>query len=123
MEEFVKLLLEQVIPVLGTILGSLACWGALMLAKKLGLDVSEKNEASLRSAVRYGIGHAEEWAASKAKLEVIKPVDGAAKLSFVMEELKKRYPKLLPDELKRLIHEEIAFIQGVGATGALGDET
>lgn len=109
-------LLGYVIMSLGTILVALASWAVKKLSDKLGFELDEQKEEALRAQVRRAIGHAEEWARRRAKAgEGV--TDGGEKLKFVLAIMERLAPNLTPDDLDRLIHEEIAFLRNVGASG------
>jgi hypothetical protein len=107
--------LEYLLPACAVLLTALASWGLKRLATKLGLQVDLTQEAAIRQAVRAAIGAAEEMAAKKLKLEDKGP--DMDKLGWVITTLDKQWPKLAPEDLERMIHEEIASMSGVGATG------
>lgn len=108
--------LGYVFPVLAIILTSLAAWGLQRLAVKFGIDINLKRDAAIRFAVRAAIAGAEEWAARKLKLDDQK-VHASEKLAWVKKVIEAQWPKLLPDDLDRIIDEELATMRGVGATG------
>jgi hypothetical protein len=107
--------LEYLLPGCAVLLTALASWGLKRLATKLGLQVDLTQAAALRQAVRAAIGAAEELAAKKLKLD--DKSESMDKLGWVISTLDKQWPKMAPDDLERMIHEEIASMSGVGATG------
>jgi len=107
--------LEYLIPACAVMLTALSSWGLKRLATKLGVEVELTKDAAIRQAVRAAIGAAEELAAKKLKLE--DKGEDMDKLGWVISTLDKQWPKMAPDDLERIIHEEIASMSGVGATG------
>jgi len=109
-------LLPYVILPVGGILSAVLIWLGKLLATKLGIQISAEQEAAMRRAIRAAVAGAEELAAAKLKAGALKPV-GADKLQMVVDAVTAKYPKVLPDELRQLIHEELGAISGAGATG------
>lgn len=109
-------ILSYVFPVLAAVLVAVASWGLSKLGKKWGIEVDLAKDAAVRQAIRIAIGGAEEWAARKLKLED-KKVQGAEKAKWVHDVVSRMFPKLFPDDLDRMIDEELAAMSGVGATG------
>jgi len=116
MPEFIALILSYLLPILASILASLAGWGLLLLARKIGLDVSFKQDNAIRTAIRQVVFGVEELAAHKLKIEN-KPTD---KAQLALDMLTTQFPKMLPDDLKRMMHEELGMLPGMGASGFVG---
>lgn len=106
------------LPLLAAVLTAVAWKLVAALLKKWGVDLSESQERALRSSVRRAIGGAEEWAARELKIDKAKK-SGGEKEAWVRMRLKKLYPDLLDDDLALYIDEELARINGVGASGEL----
>ena len=100
--------------------------------KKMGMDIKLTENHIIREAIRKGIGAAEEWAQDEAMKLLGRgdSIDGedsnlpspSAKIGFVVTaaqySLKMQGIKnVLPEDLRLIIQEEIAFMPGVGATG------
>ena len=116
MSEFGKMIIENLLPVVGALLTALSTYAVRLIAAKLKLQIAAEEEAMLRFAIRKAIAGAEEWAARKAHVNS-KPVAGADKARWVSERIKDIYPSVENNEITRLIDEELASIKGVGATG------
>ncbi len=106
----------QVLPPLTALLVAFIMWGLRKLFKKIDWDVTVKQDAALRELIRAAIGGAEELAAKALKVDETK-VGGAEKLDWVREQVTKLWPDAIPADLDGLIHQELARIYGVGATG------
>jgi hypothetical protein len=115
MQETIHAIIAELLPVLTAILTALAAYGVTLLAKRFKIQLSDEHQAVIRLAVRKAIGGAEEWAARKAGVKT-DAVDGAEKAQWVHARVKALFPTLSPDELDRLIDEELATIKGAGAT-------
>ena len=109
-------ILGYLLPVMAALLTALGSWGLTMLAKKFGLDIDLRKDAMIRNAVRNGIAAAEEWGQRQIKDEDNGP-SGAAKLEWAKGLIMKQWPKMLPEDLDRMLDEELAQMQGPGATG------
>jgi len=107
--------LSYVVPIAGSLLSVLGAWLLLLLKKRLNLNIDVTRDSMLRSAIRAAIAGAEEWAARRLKTG--QKTDSHAKLQWVVDALIVQYPKLLPDDLKRTIDEELGLMPGAGATG------
>jgi len=117
--EFGKAILEQVLPVLGALIAALAAVALQKLQKKLGIELSAKEQASLMEAARKGIAYAEEKAARELKLDVSSEdrQRGAQKAQWAKGFVQAQFPKLKDEALDRLLDAELASMTGVGATG------
>lgn len=115
MAEFGQQLLAYLIPILGSLLAAVATWAITRLAQKYGVDLNLKRDTAIRSTIRSAILGAEEWAARKAKVE--RKPEGSEKAAYVSKLIQAKWPKLLPEDLDRLIDEELARTPGTGATG------
>lgn len=116
MQDLLHSIIAELLPVLSAILTALAAYGVTLLAKRFKLQLADEHQAILRLAVRKAISGAEEWAARKAGVES-DPIAGSKKAEWVHARLKAMYPDLAPDELDKLIDEELGAIKGVGASG------
>ena len=116
MSEFGKIIIENLLPVMGALLTALSTYAVRLIAAKLKIQVAAEEEAMLRYAIRKGIAGAEEWAARKASINP-SPIKGADKALWVSDRIKEMYPNIQANEITRLIDEELASIKGVGATG------
>ena len=115
MSDLWTLFLSYMLPIFASILATLAAYALALLGKKIGVEVDLTKDAAIRVGIRKLIGAAEEWAARKAKVEE-KP-EGKDKARYVLDLAAKQWPKLLPDDLERILDEELASTKGVGATG------
>lgn len=88
MNPYVAAIIENVLPVLLTILTpillALASWVLLKIKQKTGLAISAEQEKMLDGAIEKGIGFAEQWALNKAKVPADAP-DSAQKLDKALE--------------------------------------
>lgn len=116
MQDLIHSLIAELLPVLSAILTALAAYGVSLLAKRLKLHLADEHQAILRLAVRKAISGAEEWAARKAGVSQDR-VAGAQKAKWVHNRLNSMFPDLTPDELDKMIDEELGAIKGVGASG------
>ena len=119
MEEIMKHVINELIPVLGALLTALATYGVSLLTKRFKIQLNEEHKVLTRIAVRKAISGAEEWAYRKGKIEE-RSVEGIEKAQWVHERVKKAFPKLASDELDLLIDEELGSIKGVGSSGDKG---
>jgi hypothetical protein len=119
MEEIMKHIISEVIPVLGALLTALATYGVSLLTKRFKIQLSEEHKVLTRIAVRKAISGAEEWAYRKGKIED-RSVNGGEKATWVHNRVKKAFPNLASDELDLLIDEELGSIKGVGSSGEQG---
>jgi len=115
MEDLMKHMAEALLPVFGALLTAFSSYAVTLVARRLKIRLADEEQAMLRGAVRKAIAGAEEWAARKANLDT-DPVAGARKAQWVHERIKENFPKVAPDELDRLLDEELAMIADVGAT-------
>jgi len=115
--------IPYVIQGLGVLILGLFGWALLVLQARWKVDLGVAQDSMLRTAARKGIGWLEELSASRLKLQM-KPIESAAKLKMLTDALSKQFPKMAPEDLQRVIHEELAAMAGVGATGsrAIGSE-
>lgn len=116
MQDLLHSVIAELLPVLTAILTALAIYGLSLLAKRFKIQLADEHQAILRLAVRKAISGAEEWAARKAGVES-DPIEGSKKAQWVHERLKDMYPDLAPDELDKMIDEELGAIKGAGASG------
>lgn len=113
-------ILSYLLPVAALVLTTLLSWGMTYLGRRYKVQLDLTQDAALRVAVRAAIGGAEEWGARKLKIQG-KRVPSAEKAAWVKKAVTSQWPKLLPEDLDRLLDEEIAAMHGVGATvGAVG---
>lgn len=117
MEDFIKMIAEALLPIVGALLTALSTYAVSLIAKRLKLRLSEEEMIFVRAHLRKAVAGAEEWAARKAKLES-KPVAGASKALWVHERMKEMFPNLTSDQLDKLIDEELATLSDIGATGS-----
>ena len=121
-----ELLSEHVLPPLIQMLGVLLCalsgYALRLLLRKFKIQLDDVVETSLRASVRGASRGAEEWAARELKVGRPKPLS-EDKMDFAKNLVRQRWPDAVPGELERLIDEEIAALNGVGATGdSIGTE-
>lgn len=116
MELLVKPLVEIVLPVLATVLTALGALVVQRLQHKFKIEVNEKEQDAIRACIRRAIIGAEEWAARKIGHEKLDRVAGLDKAEKVLSVVRRAYPKLEEAEVLQMIDEEIALIQGLGAT-------
>lgn len=117
----IKSIASATIPVLGSILTALASYALLLLAQKYKLSLNVAKESIVRLVIRRFIASAEEVAAAALKVTPQKPK--LDKLEFVMKLLLDRFPTIASKTLNQMIHEELAQMPGVGATGKLAIKT
>ena len=104
--------LSYLLPVLASVLAALASYAIRLLARRFKIELDAQAEAALRLAVRRTIFAVEELAARKLKVES-KPTDkGQAALST----LQALFPNMLPEELARILDEELGQTPGIGAS-------
>jgi hypothetical protein len=108
--------LAYLIPVVGAFLAALLGWALALLAKRLGIQTTAAQDAALRAAIRAAIGGAEEWAARKAKAGELQP-SGKEKAERVVDIVARQWPAVLPADLHLRLDEELAAVEGCGATG------
>ena len=108
-------LFGYMLPGIAGVLVALLSWLLLLGARRLGLNIDLARDSMIRGAVRAAIAGAEEWAARKLKAG--SKTGGAEKLQWAIDQLRERYPGALPDELRRMVDEELGLMIGVGATG------
>jgi len=109
-------IVESLIPVAGAVVTALLSWLLAVLAKRWGLALSQEQEAALRAGIRVAIGGVEEAALARVKGGSA-PMAGADKLQMALAAVQTRWPKAIPEDLVRMVHEELAQVRGVGATG------
>jgi len=110
-------ILGTVMEMLVIILASLATWAVSLIGRKMGIELNLSKDALIRRGIRNAIAGAEEWAEERIKYEDVSKVSAAEKLKFVRGIIKSQFPKLVPDDLDRMLKEELAQMEGVGATG------
>jgi hypothetical protein len=108
-------ILGALLPVLAAFLAGLLAWVLSIVARKLGISLDLAKDAAVRGAIRAAIGGAEEWAARRLKAGE-PAASGADKLSWVLNAVSERFPGLVPDNLRRMVDEELAALPKVGAT-------
>lgn len=108
--------LQAMLPIITTVLTAFAVQGLRLLSKKFKLDIDLTNDAILRIAIRSAIGGAEEWAARELKLDGKSTIVSSDKVALVRGVIKAKYPDLTSEEFDTLLDEELAAMEGVGAT-------
>lgn len=120
MEDTLNSVLSDLLALAGIILVSVMSWAAKKLADKYGIEVDVGTEARYRHMIRGLIGRAEEEVRARssrlAEGEELSPEE-RDKLAMVLRWAKEKIPALSDSELTSMIHEELSFIPGVGATG------
>lgn len=116
MRELLNEIMGYILQGLAALISAMILVGLQRLAKRFNLQLSEREQAMVRGAVRKAIAGAEEWAARELKANR-QPVAGVQKAARVKGMVTAQWPKLLPDDLDRMIDEELAAMSGVGATG------
>jgi hypothetical protein len=116
MRELLNEIMGYVLQGLAALISAMILVGLQRLAKRFNLQLSEREQAMVRGAVRKGIAGAEEWAARELKAHR-QPVAGVQKAARVKSMVAAQWPKLLPEDLDRMLDEELAAMAGVGATG------
>lgn len=119
MEDISQHIIKELLPVMGAILTALATYGVSLLTKRYKIQLNEEHQILMRLAIRKAISGAEEWAYRKAKVED-RSVAGAEKAVWVHNRIKTLFPNLAPDELDKIIDEELGSIKGVGSSGDKG---
>ena len=116
MHDLINEVFSYVLQGLATLIGAFALVGVQRLARRFGLQISDRENEMLRAAVRNGIAGAEEWAARELKIRGVQ-VAGVQKLDRVKNAVTAAFPKLIPADLDRMVDEELAQMPRVGATG------
>jgi hypothetical protein len=107
-------ILAYVLPILASVLTALATYALRLLARRFKLDIDARAEAAIRLGIRRTIFAVEEAAARRLKVES-KPTD---KGKLALDVLAKLFPDMLPEELARMLDEELGQTPGVGASAA-----
>jgi len=88
MNPYLSEILQNLLPVVGTLIGAvlsvLVAWVLKKVKEKAGLDIAASQQQQLLTALDHGIGLAEQWAASKLKTGAPVP-SGAEKLDKALE--------------------------------------
>ena len=106
-------ILSYLLPILASVLAGLASWAVKLLINKWGLEVDLTRDATTRRLIRAAIFAAEEVAARRLKVEG----KGTDKAKLVLDYLVKAFPKMLPEDLARMLDEEIGALPLIGASG------
>ncbi len=110
--EWFKIVLENILPVLFTILVPimvvLGRWFIRYLEKKLDFDMAQETEAQLMGYIRQGISYAEEKALAAVEVDPQDMTPGQAKLNnalgYVREQVERQgWDELAGEKLARLI--------------------
>lgn len=115
MKEISLELLSMLLPVIAAVLTAMSSWAIGLLVKRYKLKLSLDQDEVVRLAIRRAIWAAEEWAARELKLGN-KDITGVEKAQWVKSLLIQLYPDLIPNDLDRMLDEELAQIGGLGAT-------
>ncbi len=115
MSDLWPLFLSYVLPILASALVSVVTWGLTRLTQKYGIELDLTRDSAMRYSIRKIATGAEEIAAKR--LGVDPKMSGKDKLDYVLAIATKQWPKMLPEDLSRILHEELAGMSGVGATG------
>lgn len=117
MNPYVQVILENVLPIVATVLGvlvtALVPLLALWLKKKFGLDIAVSQQKMLADSLDHGIGLAEQWSAGKLKASEPR-VSGAEKLDkaleFVTAQIKARgLEEKSKEELTKLLEARLGI--------------
>ncbi len=84
--------------------------------KRFALDISDRTEEAIRLAVRNGARGLQEMAARKLKVEQV-TMSGVEKADTLRKWVQQKWPKLSDEEVDRYIDEELAYMNGMGASG------
>jgi hypothetical protein len=109
-------ILEQLLPVMGTVVSAVVSYVLTLLAKRYQLQLSNEQELQLRLTIRSAIAGAEEWGARKMNVEKLDHVSGKLKAEYALSIIKALYPKSQEEDIMKLIDCEIATMQDLGAT-------
>ena len=107
--------LPPILGALGTAISVLLTWLLALFVKKTGIAINIAKDSQIRAIIRSVIRGIDERAAAAAK--VGSPWESMGKLKEAVKIAKALLPKLLSTEIERYIHEELAAMQGAGATG------
>ena len=116
MHELAITVFEVLIPVLASVLTALAAIVLKKLQKKFDVELTAKENESVKTLIRDGIASAEEWAARKANLKDGSVASGREKAHRVISLVKDVFPKITDNEVAMLIDAEVARTEGLGAT-------
>ena len=109
-------LIEQLLPIMGTVVSAIVSYVLTLLAKRYKLQLSNEQETQLRLTVRSAIAGAEEWGARKMNVDKLDYVSGKEKADYALSIIKSLYPKAEQQDIMKLIDCEIATMQDLGAT-------
>jgi uncharacterized membrane protein YhiD involved in acid resistance len=92
--EYIKIILDAVIPTLAPIIASafglVAIWALHQLQKKFGVEASAKQDELVFDAAQKAVWYAEEWAKKQVAVDPTKLPSGAEKLAKAMEFVKEQ---------------------------------
>jgi hypothetical protein len=108
--------LEQLLPIMGTVVSAVVSYVLTLLAKRYQLQLTQEQEHQLRTSVRSAIAGAEEWGARKMNAEKLDYVEGKEKAEYALSIIKTLYPKAKETDILKIIDCEIATMQDIGAT-------
>lgn len=108
--------LEQLLPIMGTLVSGIVSYVLTLLAKRYQLQLSQEQEHQLRLSIRSAIAGAEEWGARKMNSEKLDYVEGKAKAEYALSIIKTLYPKANETDILKIIDCEIATMDNLGAT-------
>ena len=127
LEEFHAQVMNILIPVFVTLIGSLATWLLLKIKAKLHLDVSDKTMTQWTDLARAAALRGGEWARQKSKglvegkkLPGGEVMDVAAKWAIQMAEHQK-LPEMAREKLEGLIESELFKLRREQAVEVAGD--
>ncbi len=106
---------SYILPVLEIVLIIVARLLYQWAKKRFDLDISERTDAQIRLAIRNGARGLEELAAKKLKVEP--DSDGLDKAKLLWAQIEKKWPDLTSDEFDTMLNEELAYMDGMGASG------
>lgn len=126
-EEFTSQLMNILIPVFVTFIGSLATWLLMKLQKKFKLQLSDQTQKQWADLARSAALRGAEWARKKSKdltegkkLPGGEVMDVAAKWAIQMAEHQK-LPELAREKLEGLIEAELFKLRREQAVETAGD--
>ena len=113
--------LTALMQLVALVLAGLIAWAVKLLADKFKVTISADQQAMLQSAAKSAVFYAEEWAAKKVNLSQT-AATGSDKLSAAIAFVTSKLPGVDPTEASDAIHAVLGSIQGLGASGAVGEK-
>jgi len=106
---------SYLLPVLEIAAIIVARLGYQWVKARFKLDISERQEEQIRLGIRNGARGLEEMAAKQLKADPESAGIDKAKLLWGM--IEKKWPDLTGDSFDAMLNEELAYMDGMGASG------